>query len=85
MFTYWSYSDSKEIYKKGCYTCKVVVLPCQPIPFPRFRCRRRLLANATMKMNKQSYRSAALSILRKSQFAGKYRGKRKIAHGVTVK
>ena len=33
MFTYWPCSDSKEIYKKACYTCKVVVLPCQPFPF----------------------------------------------------
>ena len=33
IFTFYSCSDSKEMYKKACCTCRVVVLPLQPIPF----------------------------------------------------
>ena len=36
MFTYWSHSDGKEMYKKACYTRKFVVLHCQSIPFSSF-------------------------------------------------
>ena len=32
-FTSQSCSDAKEMYKQACCTCRVVVLPIQPIPF----------------------------------------------------
>ena len=33
----WSCSDGKEMYKKAWYTCRVVVLPIQPIALPTDR------------------------------------------------
>ena len=35
-FTSQSGSDAKEMYKQACCTCRVVVLPIQPIPFLTF-------------------------------------------------
>ena len=38
-------NNGKEMYNKGCRTCKVAFLPIRPIVFHRSRCLRRLALN----------------------------------------
>ena len=89
MFTYWSCSDGKGMYKKACYTRKVVVLPCQPIPFSTFSLSSPSLTKRHCENEQTILPVSCLAHFAQvtvcSWFAGKYRGKRKMAHGVTVK